>query len=256
IGLFLSQHQGLGFRRGVPAQLSARQRPTRDIARENEYDGKDELDEEPVAANQASPANSAQPTRVRVRPTVRPGAQVAPADTDSNTDRADQNDTESGTVDESPAAESATTPPATEHTPTQSFRGVRFARPQHHETDRPSDTESVARASTASDEASAGTEGSASESIADDVKGNDENDASPEQTSPGAADVGGDDIVSSVTVRESRTDNAPGDSTEKATPLAEDKNEPVSSADAFMHHDVALANLRLRRINRSVHKDT
>ena len=264
IGLFLSQHQGLGFRREAAAQMSTGQRPSRAFARQEEFDTEEELDEEPVAARQANPATSSQPVhqnRVRVRPTVRPVAPAVHDDTDSDAESANHpSDSESGAVDEALAAESTSTTSTTEHTPTQSFRGVRFTRPQRHETERPTDTESVAPASSANDEAHADTEGSASDSIADSGADNvKDNDASPEPTPQGAADVGGDDIVSSVTVRESPDDDTsvtPVESSEQITPLAEDKDEPVSSADAVMQRDVALANLRLRRINRTVHKDT
>lgn len=255
IGLFLSQHQGLGFRREAPAQMSTEKREPRANARQEEYAADEATGEKPLAVQEVTPAASSQPVhqnRVRVRPTVRPVAPAVHADTELDADHPD--DIESGTSDEVAAAESTTSVPD-ESATTQGFRGVRFTRPQRHEAEQASGTKPAVPAPAVSEQqAEVDTEGPAlePEPVIDSTTPTD-------QAPRGAEDLGGDDIVSSVTVRESRTEDVPvtpTDSPEQTTPSTGDRDDTVSSADAYMQRDVALANLRLRRGNRSVHKDT
>lgn len=267
IGLFLSQHQGLGFRREAPAQMSTEKREPRANVRQEEYAATEATGEKPLAVQEVTPAASSQPVhqnRVRVRPTVRPVAPAVHADTELDAGHPD--DIESGTSDEAVAAESTTSVPDESATP-QSFRGVRFARPQRHEAEQASGTKPAVPAPAVSEQqAEVDTEGPAlepepvidsntspkPEPVAD-------NNTPTDQAPRGAEDLGGDDIVSSVTVLESRTEDVPvmpTDSPEQTTPSTGDRDDTVSSADAYMQRDVALANLRLRRGNRSVHKDT
>lgn len=250
IGLFLSQHQGLGFRRQAPAQMSPGKRHPRTKAQQEEETAEEATGEEPVAAQEAIPAASSQPVhqnRVRVRPTVRPVAPAVHAGTQIDANHPD--DIESRTSDEAVAAESTTPIPDESATP-QSFRGVRFTRPQRHEVEQTSGTKPVAPASSVSELTESGTEGSAPEPGSD---------SSSDQAPQSPEDFGGDDIVSNVIVRESPVEDVPvtpSDSPEQTTPSTKERDEPVSSADAYTQHDLALANLRLRRGSRSVHKDT
>lgn len=252
IGLFVNQHQGLGFRSEAPVRRSAgRRRPHPAEAPVLAADEAAAVEPE----IQPAPVSSDHPERHRVRPAgvqrhprtrgqhvPRTGGRPAVA-TQSTPRDVDDHEYRS---DERGAAEPNDRPA------TETARHDRPTRPlREQRTDQGSDDTGDATPRPSLD--------TQSEPVAardEEVTGEPEKPVDPDT----AHDEPGEDIVSSVTVRDD------GRRHEQATPPSDDEDRPAATGgdDEPLHptarmapaHDLALANLRLRRMSRSVAKDS
>ncbi len=253
IGLFLSQHQGLGLRRTTSNQAAFSSFREDSASGRSTFEGDDnEHDDERVAASAVTTPDTEQgrnqvgkDVRSIEEPVIVPtngGDEGNAIDIEHGEDIAEHGSDDeplpSGGDQDTRATDTIENNEAVQHGPGDGHRST--------DGDGPGGSHSAD-----------GTAPPEKNNTVTPVADSNAKEIDPPATPRG--ETNGDDIVSSVTIRESYTGQAPTDPKDEKerTPGSGTGNiEPMSSAEAYVPGDIALANLKLRRMSRSVSRDS
>ena len=256
IGLFVNQHQGLGFRSEAPIRRSAQRRPqpveAPVLAADDAAAVEPEMEPAPVSIDHPE-RHRVRPAGVQRHPRTRgqhaPRTGIRPAVAAESTPRDVDDDFRS---DDRGAVEPVA-PEPDDRLATETARH-----------DRPTGLFREQQADQGSDDTTGDVMSRPSLDVQPEPVAARDEEASVEPEEPAEPSMGhgepGEDIVSSVTVRDD------GRGRERTTPAADDEDRTATAGgdDEPLHptarmapaHDLALANLRLRRMSRSVAKDS
>jgi hypothetical protein len=253
IGIFLSQHQKLGFRRAASSHVLSSATRSNDADQYVDADPRDgdeprvDSSGEQIAAQDPTPASSMSLRHRQNRRRVVSVERPLPSRDDVEFENEPPNDFEQ-TSKRRPARQR-----------NSSLGNVRFARPPRAR--NTSDQRLTENGIEESEDHDPETEAeslfldSPGPEDAHERSGSDERDAF---ASPQPAHPSGDDVVSSVTVQETSPETSPTADDDIQEPFsssdegeAKDQDEPISSTDARGQRDTAVANLKMRRGSRS-----
>jgi len=275
IGVFLSQHQRLGFRRDTSSRAFTAANHTDESDRYLDLDRREpdeagaEETEDQIAAQVVTPASSMslrhQQNRRRIGPIER---QASPVEVEVDA----ENIQDEGKIDLEQSQEPGPIL-RTDSTASSALGGIRFSRPPQPANTGDQQVEQDGPVST--DEPGHGVASTAPDSDASDSPESSQSpDANRSRSQPGDVPkaattaeselASGEDVVSSVTIRETPAKDVSVSHEEAQEPAStsdaeavEDKDEPISTVDAYGRRDTALANLRMRRGDRfqTQHRD-
>ncbi len=253
IGVFLSQHQKLGFRRAASSQALSSATRSNDADRYVDADPRDQDEprvdssEEQIAAQDPTPASSMSLRHQQNRRRVGLVEPPVPSRDEVELENETPNDFEQ-TSERRPARQRDS-----------SLGNVRFARPpQARNTSDQRLTENGIEESEDHDPETGAESLSLDSPAPEDAHARSGSDERDTFVSREPARPSGDDVVSSVTVRETSRETSPTADDDIQEPFSssdeggvKDQDEPISSTDARGQRDTAGANLKIRRGSRS-----